>query len=206
MNTYKIIGADGKEYGPITAVILRQWIAEGRINGLTKVLPEGAGDWKPLAEIPELANALPAGTPPPAPAIAPTFTSATDRVNGPAIGLMVTGGLNIMLGCLRVVLSLTEIGLGWFGDPGAMNDEMGKFIMSLAGTAGAVLGALCVVSGGLTLFAGVKLRNLQSYGLCMTGCILGMIPCTSPCCLIGLPVGIWALVVMSKPEVKSQFP
>jgi len=29
LNVYKIIGADGKEYGPITAEQLRRWIAEG---------------------------------------------------------------------------------------------------------------------------------------------------------------------------------
>jgi len=39
---YKIIGADGKEYGPIPAEQLREWIAEGRANAQTKVLPEGA--------------------------------------------------------------------------------------------------------------------------------------------------------------------
>jgi hypothetical protein len=38
---YKIIGADGKEYGPITADQLRAWIVEGRANAQTKVLMEG---------------------------------------------------------------------------------------------------------------------------------------------------------------------
>jgi hypothetical protein len=32
-----------------------------------------------------------------------------------------------------------------------------------------------------------------------------MIPCISPCCLLGLPIGIWALVVLLKPEVKAAF-
>jgi hypothetical protein len=31
------------------------------------------------------------------------------------------------------------------------------------------------------------------------------VPCISPCCLVGLPIGIWALVVLNKPEVKSSF-
>src|SRR5256884_2188133 len=33
---YKIIGADQKEYGPITADQVRQWMAEGRANGQTQ--------------------------------------------------------------------------------------------------------------------------------------------------------------------------
>lgn len=35
--------------------------------------------------------------------------------------------------------------------------------------------------------------------------ILSMVPCVSPCCLLGLPVGIWALVVLNTPEVKQAF-
>ena len=31
-----------------------------------------------------------------------------------------------------------------------------------------------------------------------------MLPCTC-CCIAGLPVGIWALVILLKPEVKSAF-
>jgi hypothetical protein len=27
----------------------------------------------------------------------------------------------------------------------------------------------------------------------------------SPCCFIGLPIGIWALIVLAKPEVKAAF-
>lgn len=67
---YKIIGADGKEYGPISAELLRQWVAEGRANGQTRVLPEGSTEWKPMGEVPELAALLTSTTisPPSAPA------------------------------------------------------------------------------------------------------------------------------------------
>ena len=63
---YKIIGTDGKEYGPVTTDQVRQWITEGRANAHTKVLPEGATEWKTLGEVPEFAAALAArqGAPP----------------------------------------------------------------------------------------------------------------------------------------------
>ena len=38
---FKILGSDGKEYGPVTDGQLRQWIAEGRAGGQTRVKPEG---------------------------------------------------------------------------------------------------------------------------------------------------------------------
>jgi hypothetical protein len=32
-----------------------------------------------------------------------------------------------------------------------------------------------------------------------------MIPYISPCCCLGLPIGIWALVVLNNEQVKSSF-
>jgi hypothetical protein len=64
---YKIIGADQKEYGPISAEQLRAWIAEGRANGQTSVWSEDTTEWKPLAAFPEFADslgAMPGGAPP----------------------------------------------------------------------------------------------------------------------------------------------
>ncbi len=50
---YKIIGVDQKEYGPVTAEQLRQWISEGRVNAQTQVCLEGTQEWKPLGMFPE---------------------------------------------------------------------------------------------------------------------------------------------------------
>jgi hypothetical protein len=55
---YKLIGADQKEYGPVGAEQIRQWIAEGRANGETRIQPEGAADWRPLSQFPEFSAAL----------------------------------------------------------------------------------------------------------------------------------------------------
>jgi len=63
---YKIIGADQKEYGPISADQIRQWISEGRANGQTLVCAEGTTDWKPLEQFPEFglaANPIASGIP-----------------------------------------------------------------------------------------------------------------------------------------------
>ena len=60
---YKIIGANQAEYGPISADQLRQWIAEGRVNGQTPVQAEGDAAWRPLSTFPEFAASLPPATP-----------------------------------------------------------------------------------------------------------------------------------------------
>ena len=58
--------------------------------------------------------------------------------------------------------------------------------------------------GVVIVIGGVKLLKLSGPTFPIIGSILAMIPCTSGCCcLLGLPAGIWALVVLSRPEVKA---
>ena len=61
---YRIIGADGAEYGPVGFEQVRQWIGEGRVNADTQVRPESATDWVPLGKLPEFADVLPGAVPP----------------------------------------------------------------------------------------------------------------------------------------------
>ena len=55
------------------------------------------------------------------------------------------------------------------------------------------------------LFGALKMMRLQSFNLVLAACIISMIPCTGCCCILGLPFGLWALVVINKPEVKAHF-
>ena len=55
---YKIVGADGKEYGPVSLDQLRQWIAQGRVNAQTRVLAGDGTEWKTAPQFPEFADLL----------------------------------------------------------------------------------------------------------------------------------------------------
>jgi hypothetical protein len=57
----------------------------------------------------------------------------------------------------------------------------------------------------LAIVGGFAMRRLGSYGLSMTGAIISIIPCVTGCCFTGMPLGIWALVVLVRPEVKAGF-
>jgi hypothetical protein len=54
------------------------------------------------------------------------------------------------------------------------------------------------------IFGALKMKNLENRGLAMAASIVALIPCFT-CYCIGIPVGIWSLVVLSKPEVKAAF-
>ena len=55
------------------------------------------------------------------------------------------------------------------------------------------------------LVGGLKLMNLSSPGLAMLGSVLSLVPCISGCCFLGFVFGIWAMIAMSRPEVKEGF-
>ena len=91
---YKIIGADGKEYGPISIEQLRQWIADGRVNAESRVQEADAVEWKTAADFPELGLApvggfTSGGSPPPLPSGRPSA-----QQNGLAITSFVLGLLS----------------------------------------------------------------------------------------------------------------
>jgi hypothetical protein len=67
---------------------------------------------------------------------------------------------------------------------------------------GSLIVGLCW--GGLVIAGGISIIRRKIYPLAMTGSIVGMVPCNC-CCVLGLPIGIWALVVLAKPEVKDAF-
>jgi hypothetical protein len=199
---YKIIGADQKEYGPVTADQLRQWLAEGRVSVQTQVLPEGATEWKTLGDLPEFATAASSAPPamPGIPVPAPVPAGA-ELVKGPAIGLLVVA----ILGVIFAIISLIKNALMGGSIPANSKVQIPAWVTMLSGPIGVVLSVIGILMCGVILLGALKMKRLESYGLAMAASIIAMIPCLSPCCLIGLPIGIWALVVLSKPEVKSAF-
>ena len=149
---------------------------------------------------------------------------ARRKVGTPAILLIIVGVFNILL-----ALAMLGIGVQWTVKsvdqiraeqqqaaelvhqfaPNLPQEEMQKqtpeqlkmqnMITYLAS------GAISLVSGLLTLFGGVRMRGLQSYGLAVLGSVLALLPCTSPCCILGQVAGIWGLVVLMSQDVKSAF-
>lgn len=55
---YRVLGADGREYGPVDEQTILQWISEGRLASRSMGRLEGTDAWRPLAEFPEFVAAL----------------------------------------------------------------------------------------------------------------------------------------------------
>jgi len=121
---------------------------------------------------------------------------ARRKVQGPAIAMLISFSLTLAL----LLIGLVVIALAPRGQPNRMAFPFvgNPNLMLLMGL---VQGVICVV----ILIGAWQMRNLKSYGLAMTGSILSMIPYISPCCLLGLPFGIWSIVVLNDENVKSAF-
>jgi uncharacterized RDD family membrane protein YckC len=78
---YTIIGGDGKEYGPVPAEQVRDWIAAGRANLDTQAKVVGTNEWKRLRDLLEFAESSPAA-PPFVPVSAAAAPAAEDELAG----------------------------------------------------------------------------------------------------------------------------
>ena len=112
----------------------------------------------------------------------------------------------IIVAILHFLLALASGVLRRVGASILASRQMGNedFSRMFSGAWGVVSLIVGLLVAAIILVGGIKMKRLESYGLAMTGSIVAMLPC-SLCCLVGLPIGIWALVVLSKPEVKSAF-
>ena len=112
MPMFKLLGADQKEYGPVSTDQIRTWIKQGRANARTKLQASGSRGWRPLAEFREFADALRG-------AEAPAARRSSARGPQPAAAAPKTSRLaiaSLVLGCLGLltvgVTSLVGLVLG----------------------------------------------------------------------------------------------
>jgi len=161
---YKIIGGDGKEYGPVAAEQLRQWIAEGRANARTSARLEGTSEWKPLAQFPEFSAAF-GSQPPPLLVPGPISIAPTPKTNSMALMSLVFGILSVTCGMccygipfniLGIVFSL--IALGQIRDNPLSQQGKGIAI------AGLVLSLLSLVLVALVAMFGLTLHHRHILG------------------------------------------
>ena len=107
--------------------------------------------------------------------------AAHAQVKSPAIGLVVTGVLDWALFTVVCIIA-------------AFKSPSGLFIW---------LPVLVMALSSCIIYAGLKFMQLERRGVVILGSILAII--VAPANIIGLPIGIWALVVLNRREVRAAF-
>lgn len=119
----------------------------------------------------------------------------------PAAGLIATSILSIVMLLLGIALHLYLFATGqmvgnapWSGIDleGILKARMVYFVLSLLFNAAVLHGAL-------------QMRRLKNYQVAESICMLACVPCCSPCVVLGIPFGIWGLMMLRDRQVKEAF-
>lgn len=139
-------------------------------------------------------------------------TPPREAVSLPAILLMVASALTALWGLLYVVQTVSPEDLDrLYNDPAmaAYRDALEQnreLVEVMASTSKRLMIFGPVVALNALVFAGAwSMRQLKHRGLAIAGAIASLVPCYGTCCCMAAPIGIWALVVLFKPEVKAAF-
>jgi len=125
--------------------------------------------------------------------------SIQPELKGPAIGLIVTGSLNAVIGALSLLSGLVRLIIGDSSGQIADDAERFGYVIATVGCYG--VSALSLFVSPLIIAGGVAMLRGKSLTLARSAAILVMIPVTSCCCLGGIPIGIWALQSVRKSEI-----
>ena len=185
-------------------LILCKGFTDGQGKRINHWVHPGNGESKPVAK-------MAAGTPPFPPAggtVPPAAVGSkpaplapeTDPVNGtgkivaPAVGLIVAAWWK-MLSALAGLFFLSghnrwlepiwgDFGIGSFSDVAIFSLVLFRVVPAL-----------------LILFGAFQMLRIRSYAWAMAAAILSIVACS----LIGLPMGVWALIVLLQPDVRETF-
>jgi hypothetical protein len=201
MANYIIIGGDNQEYGPVNETELRQWIAEGRLNGASRVKAESDAEFRTLSLFPEFAEALQPRTAAPGSGPVASEPAETAPVNWRADVLAREPELRFGE-CLAAGWSFLGANAG-FLIPAVLLTSAANFVLALISVYVTLLGPLVllcfigVVMGGfylaclrrqrgeavspLEVFSGFKVGFAQ---LLLAGLVSSLLTEVSVCCLI----------------------
>ncbi|MCA9119786.1 MAG: hypothetical protein H6822_34740 [Planctomycetaceae bacterium] len=110
---------------------------------------------------------------------------ARTSVEGPANSLVAVGGVVLIFSTIALAINVTSL----------VND---------GNIEGLVFWLFAAIPYGIVVFGAMRMKQLKSYPLAIAASILAMLPC-SACCILGLPVGIWSLVVLCNRDIRKAF-
>jgi hypothetical protein len=170
-------------------LLLCKAFSDGKGRRMTRWLHENGSAPRPVAAQkvsaagtstapkPAAGQTPPAGAVPISPLAAVKNAEAVSpMITAPAVALMIAGALNLVTLPLKM-LFLFPVILGWVHLP------------------------VTLVASGVMLFGGYQMLKGRSYAWAMAAGIAGIFACG----LISLVVGIWALVVLARDDVKAAF-
>jgi hypothetical protein len=156
---YRVIGADQREYGPVSPENVQAWIVQGRLTASSLVQPEGTSGWKPLSDFPEFGSAL-AQAAAAGPSASITNPAPARTQNGLALASLILGCVSLVrykpLAVVGLILGIVALGQTR-SDP-----HKGERSLAIAGVA--VSAAAVTLFGLLAGFSGFRHLVQKLFG------------------------------------------
>jgi uncharacterized protein DUF4339 len=159
--TYKILGGDGKEYGPVTLEQMLGWVRDGRVSGGTRVWRSDQSGWATARQLPELQ--IPGSSPSASPvggALPADQQQLEAKMKSGASWFYWIAGMSL----INSIASLTGAGFGFVVGLG-ITQIVDTFAQRLGGAAFAVALILNLLIAGVFILFGVfaHKRHLWSF-------------------------------------------
>jgi predicted Ser/Thr protein kinase len=155
---------------------------------------EVKSDVQTIARSPER---TPAPAPPPVAASPKPVARGSAKVTIPAIGLMVAGLMKVF-SALTVILLFGHPHFHWLGKLLGPALSFFPFSSPLFGWG---IGLFKAIPALLMIYGGLQMVQMRSYAWSIAAAVLGIVSCS----FIGLPLGIWALIVLASADVREAF-
>ncbi|REJ77006.1 MAG: TFIIB-type zinc ribbon-containing protein [Planctomycetota bacterium] len=121
---------------------------------------------------------------------------AFDRVHGPAGALQIVTAFSLIVCVLAAIVIPIVLALG----NGRIQPEaVVRLVVQL------VWCVVVVIVCSVILYGASRMKRLESYRWAMTAAAVSTVPCLTPCFVLNIGFGVWALIVLSDPDVKAAF-
>lgn len=124
----------------------------------------------------------------------PPSIDQRNRLLPPAVSLIVVSVLWIVFALYGIVYFV-----GFINEPDTDSQTRRIYMMSIGWIIISILYCLILITGAFSMV------RRGSYLWAVTTSCLAMIPLIGPCYFLGVPIGIWAFLVLRQPGVREAF-
>lgn len=131
-------------------------------------------------------------------------------LRGPTLGLLCLAGLHLLFGLMMFVIgpliAAIMVVITFIDSPEAVVSTLQEMFSDFTADPFFFLAFFVSTVSCFLIFRGArKMRRGEDYRRAKIAAILSCIPILSPIMYVGIPFGIWALVVLRRPDVRAEF-
>ena len=124
------------------------------------------------------------------------------RLQLPASGLIIIGVLNALSGVVLILARLAQL---VNGPERQFPNEARRLGYMTASIFFPLVSLISILAAPVIIYGGIQMLKARRYSIALLAATLAVIPLSSICCITGIPIGIWALIVLRDPEVRAGF-